>query len=137
MTQTLLHSIRRSPAVWRGWQGLALAFATGMLPVRALDFTLGGSSEVASATDVLLVDSEMFLRWRDSQREVTLLLGGAEIDLDYRPPAINLLGRAQDLSEPKQSGQITWREGLDHPLQWTFSGGGYQGFTDYQITLAR
>jgi hypothetical protein len=87
---------------------------------------------MAGATDVLLVDSEMFVRLRNDQREITVSLGAAEIDLEYRPPKVNILGRSEDLSESKQSGQLTWREGLDERMQWTFSCGGYQGFTDYR-----
>ncbi len=111
---------------------LVLALTSLITPIHGQNYTFGLSTEMAYAADISLRDSEMFVRRRDTKREVTLFLGAAGIDLDYRPPPQNLLGFDKDLSEPKESGQITWREGLDQRWQWNFSAGLYQGFTDYR-----
>ncbi len=121
---------------WRGWTGLLAALVTSLtslvMPLHGQTYTLGLSTESASASDVSLLDAELFARWRDPRRELSVWLGEAQIDLDYRPPKANLLGVADDLDASKQSGVFTWREGLDQPLQWNVSGGIYQGFTDYR-----
>ena len=104
---------------------MAVAFVSVLTPVHGQNYTIGLSSEMAYTADISLTDSEMFVRRRDSKREVTLFLGAAEIDLDYRPRPANLLGIDKNLSTLKQSGLITWREGLDQRLQWSFSGGVY------------
>jgi hypothetical protein len=132
MTPTLFHHIDCCHGMLRKRQWLAVAFASVLSPVLGQDYTSGLSSEMAHTSDVALLDSEMFVRRRDTQREVTLFLGAAEINLDYRPPASSLIGLDKDLTASKENGLITWREGLDSPLQWNFSAGLYQGFTDYR-----
>ena len=128
----MFHPIKCFHGMLRQWMCVAVAFVSVLTPVHGQDYTIGLSSEMAYAADISLIDSEMFVRRRDTKREVTLFLGAADINLDYRPPPVNLLGSDKDLNEPKESGLITWREGLDQRLQWTFSGGVYQGFTDYR-----
>lgn len=128
----MLHSIHSFHRVMRKRQCMSVAFASLLIPLHGQDYTVGLSSEMAYSQDISLRDSEVFVRRRDAKREVTLFLGAADIDLDYRLPPQNLLGLDKDLSETKESGLISWREGLDQRLQWNITAGLYQGFTDYR-----
>jgi len=56
----------------RKW--LAVACASVLTPVHGQNYTFGLSSEMAYASDISLIDSEMFVRRRDTKREVTLFL---------------------------------------------------------------
>jgi hypothetical protein len=109
-----------------------MACAALLLPVHGADVLLGWSSELASAADVFLSDSDLNARWRNPHRELSLLLGVGQINLDYLPPKINILGVSNERNETKESCQFTWREGLDQRLLWNLSCGAYQGFTDYR-----
>lgn len=132
MTPTIFHSITRPQGVLRGCQWLALVFALVPLPASGQEVTLGWSTEIARAPDIFLEDSEMNARWKDLKREISLMLGASQIDLDYLPPKVNILGVVNERDELKKSGQFTWREGLDQRLQWNLTCGAYQGFTDYR-----
>ena len=120
------------PGRSREWIHVALVSMSFLTPLKATDYTAGLSSEWAHTDDILLMDSELVMRRRDAKREVALFVGESDINLDYHPSPKNLLGKDEDLNESKYSALITYREGLDQRLQWNFSGGLYQGFTDYR-----
>lgn len=128
----MFHSVNSAHEILRQGKCLALAFSCLLTPIHGQDYTFGSSSEMAYTADISLRDSEIFARRRDANREFTAFLSAAEIDMDYRSPPQNLLGLDKDLSESKVSGLITLREGLDQRLQWNFSAGFYEGFTDYR-----
>jgi hypothetical protein len=94
--------------------------------------SVGLSNEVTKAADVFLADSELNVRWRNLQREVSLTAAAATLQMDYLPSEVDLLGKFQELEDSRCTGQLTWREGLDQPWRWIFSAGGYEGFTDYR-----
>ncbi|MEI6653896.1 MAG: hypothetical protein WCP45_03945 [Verrucomicrobiota bacterium] len=96
------------------------------------NFQVGLSSETQVASDVSLVDSEMNARWRDKRREVSVMAGLADLRMDYMPSPWDLTGTIEKLGETRSSAQVTWREALDQPWRWNFSGGGYVGYTDYR-----
>jgi len=93
---------------------------------------VGLSSEMQVASDVWLLDSELNARWRNSQREVSVVAGLADLHLDYVPSPWDLTATFQKLEASRNSEQVTWREGLITPWRWTVSGGGYVGYTDYR-----
>ena len=117
---------------------MALSLGVAFLPIRAVaewnsdDFTVSASSEWMSASDVQLLDSDVTVRWRTFDRDVSATAGWAPIVMDYIPSAANLIGVPADLDSNRTSWQFTWREGLEDRWRWNLSAGGYEGFTDYR-----
>jgi len=103
-----------------------------MLSLKADGFMLSASSEFMSASDVSLLDSDLTLRWRTLERDLSATFGWAPIAMDYIPSTVNLLGSPADLKSDRTSWQVTWREGLEETWRWNVSLGGYDGFTDYR-----
>lgn len=113
-----------------GWL-VAAAFLTNAR-VAGQNYLVGLSSELQVASDVLLVDSELNARWRNSTREVSMVAGIANLQMDYVPSPWDLTATFEQLEETRTSAQLTWREGLDQRWRWNFAGGGYAGYSDYR-----
>ena len=98
----------------------------------AQNYMISLSSEMQTASDVRLSDCDLDVRWRNSQREIGVMLGLANLDVDYIPSPWDITGLRENLEDTRTTGQFTWREGLDKQWRWNFSAGGYQGYTDYR-----
>ena len=131
MTQLPPAQHRQVPVrVAGGWLAAALSLSTTR--AAAQNWLAGLSNEMQAASGVCLEDCELNARWRNPQREVSVVAGLADLHLDYEPSPWDLTATFQKLEETRNSEQLTWREGLDTPWRWTFSGGGYVGYTDYR-----
>ena len=96
------------------------------------NWLVGLSSEMQVASDVCVADNELNARWRDGRRELSVMAGLANLQMDYAPSPWDLTATFEKLEETRSTAQLTWREGLKTPWRWNFSGGGYVGYTDYR-----
>ena len=125
------HCVRKTRGmVTRGW--LAAVALLAVMPARGQDFMVGLSNEVLASPDIRLTDTSVDLRWRTKQREISVSGTAATIDEDYAPNPLDFLGISHNIRDFRAAEQLTWREGLDQPLRWNFSAGGYVGFTDFR-----
>lgn len=85
-----------------------------------------------SASDIQLFDSDLTIRWRNLERDLSTSIGWAPIHMDYIPSSASLIGKPADLDSNRASWQFTWREALEKTWRWNLSAGGYEGFTDYR-----
>jgi len=111
---------------------MAAALFLTIMRAAGQNYLVGLSNEMQAASDVRLADCELNARWRNPQREVSMVAGVADLHLDYVPSPWDLTATYQKLEETRNSEQVTWREGLITPWRWIFSGGGYVGYTDYR-----
>ncbi len=125
-----LFIVRMSAVAACAWLATGISLTTTRAP--AQNCLVGLSSEMQVASDVTLADCELNARWRTPRREVSVMTGLANLQMDYEPSPWDLTATFEKLEETRSSAQVTWREGLDQPWRWNFSGGGYVGYSDYR-----